>query len=125
MKFDKIFYKGSLVMINSALLIYKKIYNPINKVNPPCLLAYKFSRSTCSSPCASSFLSKIQQERNDDCVLRGLNDKFFQVWSQILLMELMLTLPKSFSLVLQRECEFHGLDTPNPQDYMVNLNFQA
>jgi len=40
--------------------------------------------------------------------LRGLNDEFFQVRSQIMLMEPMPTLVKTFSLILQQECKFNA-----------------
>ncbi|WVY99547.1 hypothetical protein V8G54_025617 [Vigna mungo] len=56
---------------------------------------------TCKSPCTCGLLTKIQQERNDDSVIKflcGLNDEFSQVRSQIILMEPMPTLPKTFSL---------------------------
>ena len=82
---------------------------------------------TCSSPCNCGLLIKIQQERNDDCVikfLRGLNNEFSQVCSQIMLMEPMPPLPKTFSLVLQQEREFHSSSSQTSQDSMANLNFQ-
>ncbi|XP_047181593.1 uncharacterized protein LOC124848032 [Vigna umbellata] len=82
---------------------------------------------TCNSPCNCGLLTKIQQERNDDSVikfLRGLNDEFSQVRSQIMLMKPMPALPKTFSLVLQQEREFHNSSSQIPQDSMANLNFQ-
>ncbi|XP_022631734.1 uncharacterized protein LOC111240608 [Vigna radiata var. radiata] len=82
---------------------------------------------TCKSPCNCGLLTKIQQERNDDSVikfLRGLNDEFSQVRSQIMLMEPMPILPKTFSLVLQQEREFHHSSSQIPQDSMANVNFQ-
>ncbi|XP_020225199.1 uncharacterized protein LOC109807083 [Cajanus cajan] len=62
-----------------------------------------------STTCSCGILSKIQKERDDDCVikfLRGLNDEFSQVRSQVMLMEPMPGLTRTFSLVLQQECEF-------------------
>ncbi|XP_017423449.1 uncharacterized protein LOC108332642 [Vigna angularis] len=82
---------------------------------------------TCTSPCNCGLLTKIQQERNDHFVikfLRGLNDEFFQVRSQIMLMEPMSTLPKTFPLVLQQEREFHNSSSQIPQDSMASFNFQ-
>ncbi|XP_017410253.1 uncharacterized protein LOC108322618 [Vigna angularis] len=69
--------------------------------------------------------STIQQERSDDYVikfLRGLNDEFSSVRSQIMLMEPMLTLTKTFSLILQQEREFHNSSSQIPQDSMANFN---
>ncbi|XP_017415280.1 uncharacterized protein LOC108326337 [Vigna angularis] len=82
---------------------------------------------TCNSPCNCGLLTKIQQQRNDDSVikfLRGLNDEFSSVGSQIMLMEPMPTLPKTFSLVLQQEREFHNFPSRIPQDSVANFNFQ-
>nr|KYP38033.1 hypothetical protein KK1_040748 [Cajanus cajan] len=63
----------------------------------------------CSPICSCDILLKIQKERDDDCVikfLRGLNDEFAQVRSQVMLMEPMPGLTRTFSLVLQQEREF-------------------
>ncbi|WVZ15175.1 hypothetical protein V8G54_012741 [Vigna mungo] len=76
---------------------------------------------TCKSPCTYGLLTKIQQERNSVIkFLRGLNDEFSQVRSQIILMEPMWALPKTFSLVLQQEREFHHSSSQIPQDSMTN-----
>ncbi|XP_047167942.1 uncharacterized protein LOC124836785 [Vigna umbellata] len=82
---------------------------------------------TCTSPCNCGLLANIQQECNDDSVnkfLHGLNDEFSQVRSQIMLMGPMPTLPKTFSLVLQQEWEFHNSSSQIPQHSMANFNFQ-
>ncbi|WVY93887.1 hypothetical protein V8G54_032975 [Vigna mungo] len=49
---------------------------------------------------------------------------FSHVCSQIMLMEPMPTLPKTFSLVLQQEREFHNSSSQVPQDSMASFNFQ-
>ncbi|XP_017405446.2 uncharacterized protein LOC108318959 [Vigna angularis] len=80
---------------------------------------------TCHSPCNCGLLIKIQQERSDDSVikfLRGLNDEFSSVRSQIMLKEPMPTLTKTFSLILQQEREFHNSSSQIPQDSMANFN---
>nr|KYP55844.1 hypothetical protein KK1_002069 [Cajanus cajan] len=72
-----------------------------------------------STTCSCGILSKIQKERDDDCVikfLRGLNDEFSQVRSQVMLMEPMPGLTRTFSLVLQQECEFGGQLPQVPQE---------
>ncbi|WVY90666.1 hypothetical protein V8G54_036180 [Vigna mungo] len=99
-RFGMIFSNAFLTAINSASLISNKLSNLANK---------------------------IQQERNDDSVikfLRGLNDEFSQVRSQIMLMEPMPTLPKTFSLILQQEREFHHSSPQNHQDSITNVHFQ-
>ena len=81
---------------------------------------------TCASPCTCGLLSKIQKECDDDCVikfLRGLNDEFSQVRSQIMLMKPMPTLVKTFSLILQQEREFKVTFHSNSQDSTANLAF--
>ncbi|XP_052723102.1 uncharacterized protein LOC128193522 [Vigna angularis] len=80
---------------------------------------------TCHSPCNCGLLIKIQQDCNDDSVikfLRGLNDEFSSVRSQIMLMEPMPNLTKTFSLILQQEREFHNSSSQTPQDSMANFN---
>jgi hypothetical protein len=72
---------------------------------------------SCASPCACGILFTIKKEREDDYIikfLRGLNDEFSQVRSQVMLMEPMPSLSKTFSLVLQREREFGTPLPPNP-----------
>nr|KYP49558.1 hypothetical protein KK1_028754 [Cajanus cajan] len=81
---------------------------------------------TCSTPCNCGLISKIQKERDDDCVikfLRGLNDGFSQVRSQVMLMEPMPNLVKTFSLVLQQEREFIGSFSNILQEFVANVNF--
>nr|KYP36028.1 hypothetical protein KK1_042880 [Cajanus cajan] len=61
------------------------------------------------------------------CVIkfpRGLNDEFSQVRSQIMLMELMPNLVKTFSLVLQQQRAFNGSFSQNSQELIANVNFQ-
>ena len=65
----------------------------------------------CSSPYSCGLISKLKKEREDDCVisfLHGLNDVYAPIRSQVMLMELMPSLVKTFSLVLQHEREFVG-----------------
>jgi len=82
---------------------------------------------TCNSPCTCGLISKIQKERDDDYIikfLRGLNDEFSQVRSQIMLMEPMPSLIRVFSLVLQQEREFSGPSSAPSQDSVANMSFQ-
>jgi len=75
-----------------------------------CVLSCSYS-----PPCSCGLLLKLQKEREDDHVirfLRGLNDTYAHVRSQIMLMDPMPTLVKSFSLVLQHEREFISI-SPN------------
>ncbi|XP_020205819.1 uncharacterized protein LOC109790981 [Cajanus cajan] len=65
----------------------------------------------CSITGSCGLIAKIQNERDDDCLikfLRGLNDEFAQVRSQVMLMEPMPDMVHTFSLVLQQEREFGG-----------------
>ncbi|WVZ13875.1 hypothetical protein V8G54_011441 [Vigna mungo] len=81
---------------------------------------------TCPSLCTCGLLTNIQQEGNDDSVikfLRALNEEFSQVRSQIILVEPISALPKTFSLVLQQECEFHNSSSQTPQYSMGTFNF--
>nr|KYP38455.1 Retrovirus-related Pol polyprotein from transposon TNT 1-94 [Cajanus cajan] len=80
---------------------------------------------TCSTSCNCGLISKIQKERDDDYIikfLRGLNDG--QVRSQVMLMEPMPNLMKTFSLVLQQEHEVSGSFSNISQESIANVNFQ-
>ncbi|XP_014511754.1 uncharacterized protein LOC106770457 [Vigna radiata var. radiata] len=71
---------------------------------------------TCLTPCVCGLLSKLQKEREDDYVirfLRGLNDSYAQVRSQIMMLDPMPSIIKTFSMVLQHEREFIGI-LPKP-----------
>jgi len=70
-----------------------------------------FLLCTCSSICSYGLIPKLKKEREDDCVicfLHGLNDVYAPIRSQVLLMEPMPSLVKTFSLVVQHEREFIG-----------------
>ena len=75
---------------------------------------------TCSVSCSCGLLAKLHKEREDDCVirfLRGLNDDYSQVRSQIMIMDPMPSIVRSFSMVLQHEREFLPMATTgSPQD---------
>ncbi|XP_020218560.2 uncharacterized protein LOC109801836 [Cajanus cajan] len=67
---------------------------------------------TCLTPCKCGLLSKLHKEREDDYVirfLRGLNESYAQVRSQIMMLDPMPSIVKTFSMVLQHEREFIGL----------------
>ncbi|WVZ02271.1 hypothetical protein V8G54_023077 [Vigna mungo] len=67
---------------------------------------------TCSTQCACGLLSKLHKKREDDYVirfLRGLNESYSKVRSQIMILDPMPSIVKTFSVVLQDECEFIGL----------------
>ncbi|WVZ08327.1 hypothetical protein V8G54_021673 [Vigna mungo] len=69
----------------------------------------------CLTPCACGLLAELQKEREDDYVIRflcGLNESYAQVRSQIMIMDPMPSIVKTFSMVLQHEREF--ID-PNPK----------
>ncbi|XP_014506158.1 uncharacterized protein LOC106765902 [Vigna radiata var. radiata] len=64
---------------------------------------------TCLTPCVCGLLSKLHKEREDDYMirfLRGLNDNYAQVRSQIMILDPMPSIVKTFSMVLQHEREF-------------------
>nr|KYP72240.1 hypothetical protein KK1_004828 [Cajanus cajan] len=67
---------------------------------------------TCLTPCKCGLLSKLHKEREDDYLirfLRELNESYAQVRSQIMMLDPMPSIVKTFSMVLQHECEFIGL----------------
>ncbi|WVZ20696.1 hypothetical protein V8G54_008018 [Vigna mungo] len=71
---------------------------------------------TCLTPCVCGLLSRLHKEREDDYVirfLRGLNDNYAQVRSQIMMLDPMPSIVKTFSMVLQHEREFIGI-LPKP-----------
>ncbi|WVZ18008.1 hypothetical protein V8G54_005330 [Vigna mungo] len=71
---------------------------------------------TCLTPCVCGLLSKLHKEREDDYVirfLRGLNDNYAQVRSQIMMLDPMPSIVKTFSMILQHEHEFIGI-LPKP-----------
>ena len=78
---------------------------------------------TCSSSCSCGLIPKLKKEREDDYVIRflhGLNDMYAPVQSQVMLMEPMPLLVKTFSLVLQHEREFIGeSSSQSPTDTVV------
>ncbi|WVZ26386.1 hypothetical protein V8G54_004930 [Vigna mungo] len=70
---------------------------------------------TCTyfTPCVCGLLSKLHKEREDDYVihfLHGLNESYAQVRSQIIMPDLMPSIVKTFSMVLQHEREFIGIN---------------
>ncbi|WVZ24342.1 hypothetical protein V8G54_002886 [Vigna mungo] len=71
----------------------------------------------CLTPCACELLAKLQKEREDDYVirfLRGLNESYAQVRSEIMIMDPMPSIVKTFSMVLQHEREFIGTNPKHP-----------
>ncbi|CAH9141655.1 unnamed protein product [Cuscuta epithymum] len=83
-------------------------------------------KCSCSETCSCGILAKIQKERDDDCIikfLRGLNDEFAQVRSQIMLNDPLPKLTKTFSLVLQQEREFGNQNMANPQETAALATF--
>ena len=71
----------------------------------------------CASPCVCGAISDVQSQRHADRVikfLRGLNDQFAVVRSQLMLLDPLPPLNKVFSLVIQQERQFltdGGLET--------------
>jgi len=85
---------------------------------------------TCSIPCSCGLLPRLHKEREDDCVirfLRGLNDDYSQVRSQVMMMDLMPSTVKNFSLIkqhllpliLQHEREFVSTPSSSNQDLVA------
>nr|KYP33462.1 Retrovirus-related Pol polyprotein from transposon TNT 1-94 [Cajanus cajan] len=72
---------------------------------------------SCDNPCSCGILLKIKKEREDDCVikfLRGLNEEYSQVHSNILMMDPMPSITKTFSLIQQHEREIGGTSLLSP-----------
>ncbi|CAH9099563.1 unnamed protein product [Cuscuta epithymum] len=83
---------------------------------------------SCKSKCNCGILEKIQKERDDDCVikfLRGLNDSYAQVRSQVMLIDPMPTLSRTFSLIQQQEREFGVNVSAIPQEVSANALYQG
>ncbi|WVZ10350.1 hypothetical protein V8G54_014880 [Vigna mungo] len=77
---------------------------------------------TCSTQCACGLLSKLHKEREDDYVIRffrGLNEIYAQVRSQIMILDPMPSIVKTFSMVLQHEREFIGLNLKPVSDSLA------
>ncbi|CAH9069643.1 unnamed protein product [Cuscuta europaea] len=76
-------------------------------------------KCTCSPACSCGILAKIQKERDDDYIiklLRGLREDFNQVRSQVMLMDTLPTMTRTFSLIQQQEREFGGQSHSIPQE---------
>nr|KYP51308.1 Retrovirus-related Pol polyprotein from transposon TNT 1-94 [Cajanus cajan] len=72
---------------------------------------------SCDNPCSCCILLKIKKKREDDCVikfLRGLNEEYSQVRSNILMMDPMPSITKTFSLIQQHEREIGGTSLLSP-----------
>ncbi|CAH9128979.1 unnamed protein product [Cuscuta epithymum] len=66
---------------------------------------------TCATPCSCDLIKKLKKEREDDCIirfLRGLNDTYAPIRSQLMILDHMPSIIKIFNLVLQHEREFVG-----------------
>ncbi|KAJ8766964.1 hypothetical protein K2173_012439 [Erythroxylum novogranatense] len=64
---------------------------------------------SCATPCSCGVLQTIKRYNEDDCVIRflkGLNDKYLSVRSQIMLLDPLPTINKVFSMVIQQERQF-------------------
>ncbi|WVZ19207.1 hypothetical protein V8G54_006529 [Vigna mungo] len=71
----------------------------------------------CLTPYACGLLAKLHKEREDDYVIQflcGLNESYAQVRSQIMIMDPMPLIVKTFSMVLQHEREFIGTNPKHP-----------
>ena len=81
---------------------------------------------TCSTSCSCGLLPRLQKEREDDCVirfLRGLNDDYSQVRSQVMMMDPMPSIIKTFSMILQHEREF--VSTSSSTQELVAFSVQS
>ena len=81
----------------------------------------------CTSPCSCGVLIAVKKEREDDYIikfLRGLNEEYLVVRSQVKMMTPMPSLSRTFSLVLQQEREFGSPLLPYPlkeSTFLVNF----
>lgn len=83
---------------------------------PPC---------TCPTPSACSLVNFIDKSRENEhiiCFLKGLNDSYNSVKTQILLMEPLPSINKVFSLVLQQEHQHNGSILGEPPSLALQFN---
>jgi hypothetical protein len=80
---------------------------------------------TCAIPCSCGAVADMKKYREQDCVLKflkGLNEQYSHVRSQIMMMEPLPALHNAFSLVLQQERNlsvFTTVDRQNEQGAMA------
>nr|KYP36188.1 hypothetical protein KK1_042711 [Cajanus cajan] len=78
---------------------------------------------TCSTTCSCKLIPTIQSYKKRECVIRflkGLNEQYSNVRSQVMLMDSFPSVQKVFSMLLQQEREFHG--TNDNQVLVVTSN---
>ena len=83
---------------------------------------------TCSVSCSCGLISKLNKEMEDDCVirfLRGLNDDYSQVRSQVMIMDPMPSIVRVFSMILQHEREFLPTPATSSSQDLVAFSFQS
>jgi len=83
---------------------------------------------SCSTPCSCGILSRLHKEREDDCVirfLRGLTDEYSQVRSQVMMMDPMPSVIKTFSMILQHEREFVSTPSSSTTQDLVAFSAQS
>jgi len=88
-----------------------------------CVVLYN-----CTSKCSCDLIPKLQRERKDDYVirfLRGLNDEYSQVRSQVMIMDPMPSIVKTFSMILQHEREFVGNLPSSVSQDSIAFSFQS
>jgi hypothetical protein len=83
---------------------------------------------TCAIPCSCGVVADMKKYREQDCVLKflkGLNEQYSHVRSQIMMMEPLPPLHKVFSLVLQQERNLPVLSTVDSQNELSAMAMQV
>jgi hypothetical protein len=83
---------------------------------------------TCAIPCSCGAVADMKKYREQDCVLKflkGLNEQYSHVRSQIMMMEPLPPLHKVFSLVLQQERNLPVLSTVDSQNELSAMAMQV
>ncbi|XP_058772285.1 uncharacterized protein LOC131646175 [Vicia villosa] len=97
------------------------------------LEAYRpISACSCAIPCSCGALASIRKYRELDYVIRflkGLNEKFAQSKTQIMMMNPLPDIDKTFSLVIQQESEVnnsqYAISNNNVSEYSTVLHLNA
>ncbi|XP_027352013.1 uncharacterized protein LOC113862915 [Abrus precatorius] len=100
------YYTGMKILLDEL-----DVLNPI----PVC---------TCNARCTCGVLTKLKNQRNVDVVVRflkGLNEQYSKVRSQVMLIDPLPTINKVYSLIAQQERQFHVEHSENSK-ILVNIS---
>ena len=101
--------------VSKFYIALKTLWDELDVLNP-------FPICTCNPKCSSGAIKKIKEEQNKNQVvrfLRGLNDQYSGVRSQLMLLDNLPNVNRVFALVAQQEQQFATEIASMPKAFLV------